>query len=206
MKKFFVVFILFIVVFGSSFGVLAQGEVEVKGGPTFNNYVYQRSYAGEKDNYLHYYEELNSGHGFFMEGNYWFNPHFAMGIGFDYGKTGFNSEGGYSLDYSLTGPYTGISIVMNEQLTARLAGTYYFLDKLENGTSFEKGAGPGLLLGLRFEFPIANKVTFVGETSYRKAMISINKKLDNQGKMSDIDYIKEEISGLRITGGLSYSF
>lgn len=226
MRKILILASLFILVL--SLGVSAEKfafdaeKLDFVGGLTYNNFALKTTVDGEEDKAETEEEkkmedELANGIGFYAGLRYPLLENIALGVGVDRAASSGSvsiKDGSIEMDQSILGPYAEVVYQVNEfiDVSAALAYYQYVADTkttvLTDTNELEvKGSGIGFLVGGSYEYPLQDGFALKGSVGYRMANIDLKETTEND-KTEDISdqKVKIDLSGFRVSAGISYSF
>ena len=211
MRKILILASLFILVL--SWGVSAEKfafdaeKLDFVGGLTYN--IFANKETADDKEITKEFKELDNGIGFYAGLRYPLQENIALGIGLDR-AAGSAKKDKIAVDRSILGPYAEVVYQVNEFIDVSAALAYYLYDstRTEDTDKIEwAGNGIGFLVGGSYEYPLQDGFALKGSVGYRMANIDITEKTEND-KKEDISAEKRKIdlSGFRVSAGISYSF
>ena len=211
MRKILILASLFILVL--SLGVSAEKfafdaeKLDFVGGLTYNNFANKET---EDDKEItKEFKELDNGIGFYAGLRYPLQENIALGVGLDR-AAGSAKKDKIAVDRSILGPYAEVVYQVNEFIDVSAALAYYLYDstRTEDTDKTEcTGNGIGFLVGGSYEYPLQDGFALKGSVGYRMATIDLKEETADD-KTEDISAEKRKIdlSGFRVSAGISYSF
>mgnify|MGYP006274427345 CR=1 FL=1 len=182
MKKLTVLLVLAVMLvftMGASAQEFTAENMKFVGGVSYNMYDGSFSSGLEHD--------VKNGLGFYLGGQYWFDPEMAVEMGYD---RAMSEVAGH--DASLSGFYGKFVYSYNPMMSLKGGLAYYGFKADSN--SVEDGKGIGFLVGGDYKYPMDEGMSLVGSVNYRMA----NMELDND--------IELDMSGLSISGGVCIKY
>ena len=176
MKKLTVLLVLAVMLvftMGASAQEFSAENMKFVGGISYNMY-------GDSPTY-----KVEDGLGFYLGGQYWFDPEMAVEMGYDRAMTKINEEDG-----SLSGLYGKFVYAVSPMMHLKGGLGYYSL----KADAVDDGKGIGFLVGGDYKYPIDEGMSLVGSVNYRMA----NMKLNDEEEL--------DMSGLSISGGVCIKY
>lgn len=225
MKKiYFVLILLWFMIFSVKAEAITV-ILDLNAGWNYNDLIYKKFKDNKRDLDHFMREDLNSGQGFYLEEIYWINNKWGLGLGFDKVVTSWSGESEspngkriFEYIYQISGPYTSLKYIMNDNIRLKANFIYYNYSEHYNrkyswqdeeiDRDLERGNGLGIILGSDIAIPIKKGFIFNGGFGYRMVEIDLTEKYsDLHGEMiSNSANEKLEITGLTISAGISYKF
>lgn len=210
MKKLTVLMVLsalLVFTVGASAQDIATENMKFVGGVTYNTFDGTASADGQEDEDLTKGNDLGSGFGFYVGGQYWLNNQMGIEAGYDVAKSS-DSEGSETVDNTVKGPYGKVVYKLNDMIMLN-GGLAYYSNEVEasdDTTSVKmfEGSGIGFLFGGDYKYPVNEKMSVVGSANYRIANLDVDKIMGSSD--FDTENPKINMSGLSISGGVSYKF
>lgn len=211
MRKILILASLFILVL--SLGVSAEKfafdaeKLDFVGGLTYNIFANEETKDGKEE--PKEFEDLDNGIGFYAGLRYPLQENIALGVGLDR-AAGSAKKDKIEEERSILGPYAEVVYQVNEFIDVSAALAYYLYDSTRtedtNKTEFT-GNGIGFLVGGSYEYPLQDGFALKGSVGYRMATIDLKERTADD-KTEDITAEKRKIdlSGFRVSAGISYSF
>ncbi|MCG8513484.1 MAG: autotransporter outer membrane beta-barrel domain-containing protein [Halanaerobiales bacterium] len=226
MRKILILASLFILVL--SFGVSAEKfafdleKLDFVGGLTYNNFALEATIDGKEDKddteeEKKLKDELANGIGFYAGLRYPLQENIALGVGLDRAASSGSisiKDGSIEMDQSILGPYAEAVYQVNEFIDVSAALAYYqYVNNIKTTVLTDvdelevKGNGIGFLVGGSYEYPLQDGFALKGSVGYRMATIDLKEETADD-KTEDISAEKRKIdlSGFRVSAGISYSF
>ena len=197
---------LLIFTMGAAAQDVSMEDMKMVGGVSYNTFD-----SNFSDKTIDDFEiGLDGGLGFYIGGQYWFNEDMAVEAGYDFAKSSTDQSDikqfpvNNDVDNTLKGPYGKFVYNVNEMVNLN-GGLAYYSNKLEDDDTILEANGVGFLVGADVNYPINEQISFVGSGNYRMAKLDVDK---DEGKIAGQSFDGPEIdmSGLRISGGISYKF
>ena len=198
---------LLIFTMGAAAQDVSMEDMKMVGGVSYNTFDSTFSADSMDDDEL----SVDGGLGFYIGGQYWFNEDMAVEAGYDFAKSSTDQSdvsNGLSatddVDNTLKGPYGKFVYNVNEMVNLN-GGLAYYSNKLEDDDTILEANGVGFLVGADVNYPINEQISFVGSGNYRMAKLDVD---EDKGilKNNTLNNPEIDMSGFRISGGISYKF
>lgn len=189
MKKLTVLLVLAVMLvftMGASAQEFSVENMKFVGGVTYNTYdgTFTSGDLTEKN-------DVDPGLGFYLGGQYWFNPEMAAEIGYD------RANGKIEDKFTISGFYAKFVYNVNKMFDVK-AGIARYGMEVDNSPENTSGKGLGFLIGGDYKYPMDEGMSLVGSVNYRMLDIEI----DDSGETD----MKVDMSGLSISGGVCIKY
>lgn len=171
--------VLLVFTMGASAQEFTVENMKFVGGITFN------TYDGNFENSPEY--SVENGLGFYLGGQYWFDPQMAVEMGYDRAMSEVAGS-----DASLSGLYGKFVYSYNPMMSLKGGLAYYGFDA--DSILVRNGKGIGILMGGDYKYPIDEGMSLVASANYRMA----NMDLNNNAEL--------DMSGFSIGGGVCIKY
>lgn len=192
--------------------------LEFNGGLTYNNYLYKKYdiQQGERNLDDGYFirEDLHQGTGYYIEAIYWKNSQLGIGLGLQKNKMIAEWESDSNTaryKANLDSYYSSLIYSLNYTLDLYIDINYNLYNenysKEDFSTVIKSGAGLGMMLGSKMNYPLNENIDLLLNTGYYLADIHIDEKYSSyQGEVINVDDEVLLINGLGIKFGIKYKF
>jgi len=195
MKKLTFLLVLAVVLvftMGTSAQEFSVENMKFVGGLTYNTYD---GTVTENDETLPDFDqpEVKEGYGFFLGGQYWFDPQMAVELGYDMANSEVDEDAA-----SISGFYA--KFVYNANKIFNIKGGFGSYSMEVDDINETNGNGLGILIGGEYKYPINEGMSVVGTANYRMLEIDIEDTMEEEADSAI------NMSGFSIGGGVCVKF